>query len=122
VLELRGDEVFQVSHAWGLNGIITEVEIPLAPAYPWAELVVAFPPAGGFMPCAHFGQALGDADGILKKLVSLHAWPIPSYFAPLRGHFPEGSAVALLMVAECSLEPLLELVRGTWGPSGLQQN
>jgi FAD/FMN-containing dehydrogenase len=63
------------------------------------------------MPCAHFGQALGDADGILKKLVSLHAWPIPSYFAPLRGHLPEGSAVALLMVAECSLEPLLELVR-----------
>jgi FAD/FMN-containing dehydrogenase len=50
VLELRGDEVFQVSHAWGLNGIITEVEIPLAPAYPWAELVVAFPPAGGLCP------------------------------------------------------------------------
>lgn len=49
-LELRGDDVFKVSHAWGLNGIITEVEIPLAPAYPWAELVVAFPPEGGLCP------------------------------------------------------------------------
>ena len=110
-LELRGDDVFKVSHAWGLTGIITEVEIPLAPAYPWAELIVAFPPEGGFMPCARFGQALAAADGILKKLISLHAWPIPSYFAPLRGYLPEGSAVALLMVAECSLEPLLELIR-----------
>lgn len=110
-LELRGDDVFKVSHAWGLNGIITEVEIPLAPAYPWAELVVAFPPEVGFMPCAHFGQALAEADGILKKLISLHAWPIPRYFVPLQDYLPQGSAVALVMVAEPSLEPLLELIR-----------
>ncbi|MFQ3585058.1 MAG: FAD-binding oxidoreductase [Cyanobacteriota bacterium] len=111
IIELRGDEVFKVSHAWGLNGIITEVEIPLAPAYPWAELVVAFPAEVGFMPAAHFGQALGDADGIIKKMISLHAWPIPSYFAPLRGSVPEGSAIALLMIAESSVEPLMELIR-----------
>ncbi len=110
-LELRGDDVFKVSHAWGLTGIITEVEIPLAPAYPWAELIVAFPPEVGFMPCAHFGQALAEADGILKKLISLHAWPIPRYFVPLQDYLPQGSAVALLMVAEPSLEPLLELIR-----------
>ncbi|MEN9230258.1 MAG: FAD-binding oxidoreductase [Thermostichus sp. DG02_5_bins_236] len=111
IIELRGDEVFKVSHAWGLNGIITEVEIPLGPAYPWAELIVAFPSEVGFIPCAHFGQALADADGILKKMISLHAWPIPSYFAPLRGSIPEGSAVALLMIAESSVEPLMDLIR-----------
>ncbi len=32
VIELRGDDVQKVNHAWGINGIITEVEIPLGPA------------------------------------------------------------------------------------------
>jgi FAD/FMN-containing dehydrogenases len=38
VIELRGDEVQKVNHAYGTNGIITELEIPLAPAYAWAEI------------------------------------------------------------------------------------
>ena len=31
VLEFRGEELARVSHAYGTNGIITEIEIPLAP-------------------------------------------------------------------------------------------
>lgn len=31
VIELRGDDVQKVNHAWGINGIITQVEIPLGP-------------------------------------------------------------------------------------------
>jgi FAD/FMN-containing dehydrogenase len=42
VLDLTGDELPRVSHAFGTNGIITEVEMPLAPAYDWNELLVAF--------------------------------------------------------------------------------
>ena len=42
-LELRGDEVQKVTHAWGINGIITEVELPLGASYPWAEVIVTFP-------------------------------------------------------------------------------
>ena len=33
VLEFRGEELHRVSHAYGTNGIITELEMPLAPAY-----------------------------------------------------------------------------------------
>lgn len=111
VITLRGDEVHQVSHAYGTNGIITELEVPLGPAYPWAECVVAFP---DFMSAARFGQALSDADGIIKKLVSIHAWPIPSYFAALRNAIPDGSHCALLMVSETCLEPLADLI-GEYG-------
>ena len=64
VIVLRGDAVQQVNHAYGTNGIITELEIPLGPAYPWAEVIVSF---DSFMQAAGFGQALGDADGIIKK-------------------------------------------------------
>jgi FAD/FMN-containing dehydrogenase len=108
VLELRGDAVQQVNHAYGTNGIITELEIPLAPAYAWAELIVSFP---DFMTAARFGQALGDSDGIIKKLISIHAAPIASYFAALKSYIPPDRHFALLMIAEPCLEPFRELVK-----------
>lgn len=108
VIELRGDDVYKVAHAWGTNGIITELEIPLAPAYAWAEAIVAFP---DFMTAVKFGQALSDSDGIVKKMVSICADPIPSYFAALKPYIPEKQHIALVLVAECCLEPFAELVR-----------
>ena len=119
VIELRGDEVQKVNHAYGTNGIITELEIPLAPAYPWAEIIVAF---DDFMTSANFGQALGDADGIIKKLICVCAWPIPAYFAAFREEIPEGKHCALLMVAESCLEPLQDLVREYGGTICYQKN
>lgn len=119
VIELRGDEVQKVNHAYGTNGIITELEIPLAPAYAWAEIIVAF---DDFMTSANFGQALGDADGIIKKLICVCAWPIPAYFAAFREEIPEGKHCALLMVAESCLEPLQDLVREYGGTICYQKN
>lgn len=108
VLELRGDDVYKVAHAYGTNGIITELEIPLAPAYPWAELVVTFP---DFMTAARFGQTLSDADGMMKKLVCIVAAPLPNYFAALKSAVPDNSHCALIMVSESCLEPFGELVK-----------
>ncbi|MEO1208021.1 MAG: FAD-binding oxidoreductase [Cyanobacteria bacterium J06638_20] len=108
VIELRGDAVHQVNHAYGTNGIMTELEIPLGPAYPWAEVIVTF---ADFMTAAKFGQALGDSDGLIKKLISIHAAPVPSYFAGLKSYLPEGCHAALLMIAEPSMELFEELVQ-----------
>lgn len=108
VIELRGDAVHQVNHAYGTNGIITELEIPLGPAYPWAEVIVTF---DDFMTAAKFGQALGDSDGLIKKLISIHAAPVPSYFASLKSYLPEGCHAALLMIAEPSMELFEQLVQ-----------
>lgn len=108
VIELRGDDVQKVNHAYGTNGIITELEIPLGPTYPWAEVIVIF---DDFMTAARFGQALGDSDGVIKKLISIHAWPIPSFFTALKNFLPEGKHCALLMIAESCLEPFQDLVR-----------
>ena len=106
VITLRGDDVYQVAHAYGTNGIITEVEMPLAPAYPWAEAIVAFPT---FMQAAIFGQALSDSDGIIKKLVTVFANPIAHYFTNLREVIPEGSHTAFIMVSEESYPALQTL-------------
>jgi len=108
VIELRGDDVQKVNHAYGTNGIITELEIPLAPAYDWAECIVVFTQ---FEMAAKFGQALGDADGIIKKMISVHAHPIPSFFTALKSYIPVCSHCALVLVAESDLEPFRSLVR-----------
>jgi FAD/FMN-containing dehydrogenase len=118
VIELRGDAVQKINHAYGTNGIITELEIPLGPAYPWLEVVVTF---DSFMQAAHFGQALGDADGIIKKLISIHAWPIPSYFVALQSALPKGKAAALLMVSEGDWVALCELVEQWEGAIAYQK-
>lgn len=111
VIELRGDDVQKVNHAYGTNGIITELEIPLGPAYPWAELIVTF---DDFMTAARFGQSLGDSDGIVKKLITVFANPIPTYFAAFRNLLTEGTACTFVMIAEPCLEPFRELVK-LWG-------
>ncbi|MCU0548892.1 MAG: FAD-binding oxidoreductase [Leptolyngbya sp. Prado105] len=108
ILDLRGDDVYKVAHAYGTNGIITELEIPLAPAYPWSDIIVNFP---DFMSAARFGQALSDADGIIKKLVCICPDPIPQYFTALKSYIPTGKHSALLMISETCLEPLNEFVK-----------
>ena len=107
LLELKGDEVQKIIHGYGTTGIVTELEIALAPTYPWQEVIVAF---DDFMTAVKFGQALSDSAGIVKKLVSIHGAPIPSYFTALQAYLPEGKHCALLMVAESALESLQDLV------------
>ncbi|MBD1825840.1 FAD-binding oxidoreductase [Cyanobacteria bacterium FACHB-DQ100] len=119
VLDLRGDDVYQVAHAYGTNGIITELEIPLAPAYPWAEVIVTF---SNFMSAARFGQSLSDADGMIKKLVCICADPIPNYFAALKSYIPSRKSCALLIVSETCLEPLNEFVKEFGGEISYQKN
>ena len=108
VIELEGDEVQKVLHAYGTTGIITELEIPLAPAYPWQEAIVVF---DDFMTAARFGQALSDSNGIIKKLVSIHADPIPKYFTSLQKYIREGKHCALLMVSEYDFASFQDLVK-----------
>ena len=106
VLELRGDDVQKVNHAYGTNGIITELEIPLGPTYPWIDSVMVF---ADFMDAAYFAQVLGESDGIVKKLIAPMAWPVTTYFKRLTG-IPPGAHSVITMIAEPSIETFDALV------------
>ena len=108
-IELRGDAAQKVNRAYGTTGIITALEMPLAPAWPWVEMIVAFDDFAGAMA---FGHAAALADGIVKKLVAPIAWPLPSFFAEVRPFCPEGRAVLIAMVAEASVESFKALLGG----------
>lgn len=97
VLELRGDDLAKVTHAYGTNGIITEVEMPLAPAYAWREYVLAF---DDFMASVRYAHELSAATGILKKLVAPIAAPVPQqYFKPMQRFVHEGQHIVAVMIA-----------------------
>ncbi len=107
IIELRGDAAQKVNRAYGTTGIITALEMPLAPAWPWIDLIVAFETFAGAMA---FGHRIALADGVIKKLISPIAWPLPSFFAEVRPFCPEGMAIVIATVAKPSLETFRELL------------
>jgi len=102
VLEFRGEELARVSHAYGTNGIITEIEIPLAPAYEWVEMFVAF---DDFMESVKFAEDLGNFDGVLIKLATVFEAPIAKdYFQRVAPYVETDTNLVGLMVAPHSMD------------------
>ena len=105
VLEFRGEEVHRVSHAYGTNGVITEVEMPLAPAYDWVDLFVT---CDDFAEAALLARDFGNEDGILKKLITVFEAPIAhSYFQRVAPHVGPGQHLLGLMVAPHAMDGFL---------------
>jgi FAD/FMN-containing dehydrogenase len=109
VLELSGDDLLKVAHAYGTNGIITECEVPLTAACPWIDVLIGFE---DLRRAAEFANALGEQDGLLLKELALIAAPAPQdYFLRHRKFLPRGRHVVIVMVADAALEPLLAFTR-----------
>ncbi|MEO1092749.1 MAG: FAD-binding oxidoreductase [Pseudomonadota bacterium] len=96
ILELRGDAIQKVNHAYGTNGVITELEMPLAPAYPWRDAVVAF---DDFMVACRFADDLARQDGLLKKLVCVLPSPIAGRWV-MPDLADERQSLVLVMIAD----------------------
>jgi FAD/FMN-containing dehydrogenase len=102
ILEFTGEDLARVSHAYGTNGIITEIEMPLAPAHTWVEFALGF---DDFMQAAQFGYDLARQDGILVKLVTPIEAPIPfNFFKRFKGHVRQDQSLLIVLVAEQSLD------------------
>ncbi|MFT4265915.1 MAG: FAD-binding oxidoreductase [Xenophilus sp.] len=109
VVQLCGDEVNLVHHAYGGNGIITELEMPLAPAWPWREAIVVFPE---FMTSVRFAHALATSDGIPKKLISVIGGPIWRMMRVLQPYGRNGcEGLVLAMVAAPFMDAFAALVK-----------
>jgi FAD binding domain len=101
VIELRGDASQKISRAYGTTGIITVLEMPLAPAINWVDVIVAF---DDIVQSVRFANTVALADGVVKKLVSPVQWPLPQHFAAYRSYCPEGKSLLLAMIGEMSIE------------------
>jgi len=112
VVQLTGDDVNLVHHAYGSNGILTEVEMPLAPAWAWREQIVLFP---AFMTSVKFAHALATSDGIVKKLVSVIGEPIWQLMKSLRPYGLGGQHMVIAMIAAPFVESFQALVKDFGG-------
>lgn len=112
-LELTGEDLHKVTHAYGTNGIITEVEMPLTSAYDWVDVIVGF---DSFMEAARYGNALACQDGILTKLITPIAAPVPQlYFKRHQKFLSEGKSICVVMVAQHGLDAFLAFTRRAGG-------
>jgi len=108
-LDLTGEDLQKAVHAYGTNGIITEIEAPLTEACDWIDLIVGFE---AFDAASYFALALGEEDGILSKLITLVASPAPhDFFLRHRKFLPRDRHVVILMIAEQSLDAFRVFLR-----------
>lgn len=91
---VTGEALGTLIHTYGTVNVITEVTLPTAPRLPWSEAVYSFPTLEH---AADFGRWCVRGD-LSVRLVSLHEWPIPTYFTPLHrvGAVQHGRACVLL--------------------------
>jgi FAD/FMN-containing dehydrogenase len=109
VLELTGDDLHKVSHAYGTNGIITQVEMPLGPAYPWVDMIVGF---DDLATATAFANAVGEQDGLAIKELAVIAAPAPhDYFLRHRKFLPRDKHVVIVMAADFAVDALAAFTR-----------
>ena len=102
VLTLSGSDLHKVSHAYGTNGIITEVTMPLTASYDWVDVLVGFE---SFADAASFADALANQDGILTKEIAPISAPIPhEYFLRHKKFLRSSQSVCAIMVAPFAMD------------------
>ncbi|MCW2351272.1 MULTISPECIES: FAD-binding oxidoreductase [unclassified Sphingobium] len=113
VLELRGADIAKFNHSYGVTGIITELELPLANAQLWIDAVVTF---DDLLSAARFGKAFAESPGLVKKQCGVMAPPIAhTYLRPIAQYVRADEACALVMVASQSWEGFETLVAAHGG-------
>ncbi len=120
LLELTGQDLHKTIHAYGTNGIITQVEMPLTAAYDWIDVIVGF---DTFERAAAYANDLGEQDGLLTKLITPLAAPIPqSYFLRYKNFFGSHQSIVLVMVAAHSHDAFLAWTRREKGAAILMDS
>jgi FAD/FMN-containing dehydrogenase len=119
-LDFTGEELHRVSHAYGTNGIITEIEMPLGPAYDWVDVMLGF---DDFMDAAAYAEDIANEDGILLKLATVIEAPCPhDWFLRLRDTIRRDRHVVLLMVAPQAMDAFLTFTARRQGPEILYRS
>ena len=93
VLDLHGADIQKAHHAYGTNGILTEVEIALTPAIDWQHTITLFPNYDALL---RFGLAVGQCsiDGRIDVFqLSAVERRITPYYAGLRDRLEDADAM-----------------------------
>lgn len=112
VVELRGDDVQAVIHAYGTTGIILEVELAIAPARRWHDRIVAMPDLASALALI---DRIALDDGIGKRQLTLYGPGTSQLIKPIAEMIDEPLPLVLTMIQEETLPAFEALVAQAGG-------
>ena len=110
-IELFGDEIQQVHHAFGTNGIITEVEVALSPAIDWQHVIALFADYGPLLDAC----IAASTPGLELFLLSAVDRRFAPYYPALGHRFSPDRHALIAMVAPRSMPAFTQLVQAHGG-------
>ena len=111
VIDLAADAAQKVNRAYGTTGIITRLDMPLAPKWEWADVVVSF---SDYATAVQVGHEIALADGIVKKLLSACEAPLVRHFNGIADKVGEQESILICMIAK----PFLPYFKALIGARG----
>jgi FAD/FMN-containing dehydrogenase len=112
ILELKGKDIDQVLHAYGTNGIITAIDLPLTHRTDWQQMAIAFET----LKAAHdFCWALGRSEGIHKRAIALLEQPLVPFQKAIAGLVDPDKHAVLTLIDPTDLEETRLLVQDMEG-------
>lgn len=110
VIDLVGADISKAAHAYGVNGVIVEVEMPIDPATDWVDVLIG---VDSFENSCRLALVVGEDETICKRMLSNFEAPIPtSYFLRHRPYLVESEAVLAVTVSQATIGRLAEVVEG----------
>ena len=108
----QGEDVLRIHHAWGLNGVITEVTLRTVPTRDWIACMATF---DDYQSTYAAGYALATSDRISPKMLSVVDARIVNYFPTLKGHLRDGLDLLASYVPKEDVPQFQEMVAGLGG-------
>lgn len=111
IIDLVGPEdISKAAHAYGVNGVILEVEMPADPATDWIDTIIG---VDTFENSARLALMIGDDATVTKRMLSNFEAQIPAhYFLRHRPHLVEGEAMLAVTVSRDTIGRLQQVVDG----------
>ncbi|MCT2537787.1 FAD-binding oxidoreductase [Aquibacillus koreensis] len=108
IFTLKGDAVRDYIHNYGTTGIVIEAVLPIEPKTEWSQHIVSF---DTFEQAVTFSDELAHEEAVLKRLVSVCEWPIPSHFQQLKKFLPENKSIVMLETNEQNGDELSHFIQ-----------
>jgi FAD/FMN-containing dehydrogenase len=113
VLELRGDDVMKVIHAYGTTGVVTELELATTEAHDWIDVLIALE---HWTDAARLAQQFAESDGLLLNELAFFAAPLPhDAFTAFQPAFRREQSLVILMAAPSALQAVQAMAHRAGG-------
>ncbi len=108
----QGPDVLHVHHAWGLNGVITDVTMRAVPRRDWVGCMATFET---YEATYAAGLAMAQAPDIACKLLTTVDARICAYFPKLEGHIRAGKHLLVSLVPAEDIAAFKALITANGG-------